>query len=65
MYSIPNENRTQPLTEQFKHKGYSCEEVSEEDATILIFTHEKKSPEQNTEDFLETENQLKKETVKN
>jgi len=41
----PKENRTQTalmLVEQFRRKGYSCRELKETDATILILTHEKK-----------------------
>jgi hypothetical protein len=42
--SSPIENRTPPdciLVNQFRHKGYSCKEIIEEDATILILTHDK------------------------
>lgn len=45
MYANPNENRTYTaciLGEQFRRKGYNCEEVRQKDATILILTHEKK-----------------------
>jgi hypothetical protein len=45
MYANPNENRTYTaciLGEQFRRKGYKCEEVRQKDATILIVTHEKK-----------------------
>ena len=41
----PKENRTPSthiLVEQFRSKGYNCRELKEEDATIIIFTHEKK-----------------------
>jgi hypothetical protein len=31
------------LLEQFRRKGYKCEEVEEQDATIFIITHEKKN----------------------
>lgn len=42
----PKENRTptiEVLVEQFLRKGYRCHEVQEEDATLLILTHEKKT----------------------
>ena len=43
MYANPNENQTACiLGEQFRRKGYNCEEVRQKDATILIVTHEKK-----------------------
>jgi|KBSSwiStaDraftv2_1062776.scaffolds.fasta_scaffold3927277_1 hypothetical protein len=43
MYANPNENHTACiLGEQFRRKGYNCEEVRQKDATILIVTHEKK-----------------------
>ena len=45
MYTDPKKNRTQPaliLVEQFRHKGYQCEEIREEDSTILILKHDKK-----------------------
>ena len=41
----PKENRTPTafiLVEQFRRKGYKCEEVKEGSNTILILTHEKK-----------------------
>jgi hypothetical protein len=31
------------LLEQFRRKGYKCEEIKEKDATIFIITHEKKN----------------------
>lgn len=46
MHTNPKENRTRVdhiLLEQFLRKGYKCEEIHEEDATIFIFTHEKKN----------------------
>lgn len=46
MHTNPNENRTRVdriLLEQFLRKGYKCEEVHEDDATVFIITHEKKS----------------------
>jgi hypothetical protein len=42
----PNESRTpgKPvLIEQFRCKGYQCTEIVEQDATIIIFSHEKKA----------------------
>ena len=43
MYANPNENHTACiLGEQFRRKGYNCEEVRQQDATILIVKHEKK-----------------------
>lgn len=47
MYLNPNENRTRAaciLGEQFRRKGYNCEEIREKDATILVFTHERNHP---------------------
>jgi hypothetical protein len=46
MHTDPKKNRTQIdhiLLEQFRRKGYKCEEVEEQNATIFIFTHEKKN----------------------
>jgi hypothetical protein len=48
MYTNPKENRTQVdhiLLEQFRRKGYKCEEICEENATTFVITHEKKSTE--------------------
>lgn len=48
MYTNPKENRTpidHILLEQFRRKGYKCEEVCEENATIFIIKHEKKHSE--------------------
>jgi hypothetical protein len=45
MYTNPKENRTSVdhiLLEQFRRKGYKCEEILEEDATIFIIKHERK-----------------------
>ena len=42
----PNESRTRnnpELIEQFLCKGYQCTEIVEQDATIIIFSHEKKA----------------------
>ena len=46
MYTNPKENRTQSpfiLIEEFRRKGYKCQEIKEENATIFIITHEKNS----------------------
>lgn len=45
MHTNPKENRTylSNLLEQFRHKGYRCTEIKEEDAVILIVKHEKKN----------------------
>lgn len=46
MYTDPKKNRTHPaviLVEQFRHKGYQCREIREEESTILILTHGKRS----------------------
>lgn len=48
MYTNPKENRTRIdhiLLEEFRRKGYKCEEIREQDATIFIITHEKKNTE--------------------
>ena len=39
MHTDPTENRTQllVLADQFRQKGYTCEEIREEEATIHIF----------------------------
>lgn len=45
MLTNPKENRTQNtcnLSEQFRHKGYQCREIREQDSTVLILTHEKR-----------------------
>ncbi|MGZ3846049.1 MAG: hypothetical protein ACXVBH_08330 [Flavisolibacter sp.] len=45
MYTNPKENRTQVdqiLLEQFRRKGYKCEEILQDGATVFIITHEKK-----------------------
>ena len=46
MYTNPKENRTQTdslLFEQFRRKGYKCEEIKEDDSTIFIIKYEKKN----------------------
>jgi hypothetical protein len=48
MFINPKENRTQPdhiLMEQFRRKGYQCEQILEQNATIFIITHERKNTE--------------------
>jgi hypothetical protein len=48
MHTDPKKNRTYVddiLLEQFRRKGYKCDEVEEQDATIFIITHEKKITE--------------------
>ncbi|MGZ3940396.1 MAG: hypothetical protein ACXVBK_16615 [Flavisolibacter sp.] len=45
MYTNPKENRThvdQILLEQFRRKGYKCEEILQDGATVFIIKHEKK-----------------------
>jgi hypothetical protein len=45
MYSNPKENRTQVdriLLEEFRRKGYKCEEILQDDATVFIIKHGKK-----------------------
>jgi hypothetical protein len=39
MHTDPTESRTQllVLADQFRQKGYSCEEIREEETTIHIF----------------------------
>ena len=39
MHTDPTESRTQliVLAEQFRQKGYTCEEIREDEATIHIF----------------------------
>ena len=46
MCTDPKENRTQVdsiLLDEFRRKGYTCEEIEQQDATIFIITDEKKS----------------------
>ena len=46
MHTNPKENRTRVdniLLEQFRRKGYNCEEIPEKEATVFIITHEKKN----------------------
>jgi hypothetical protein len=45
MHTNPNENRpffNDILFEQFRRKGYHCEEIKEENSTIFIVKHGKK-----------------------
>lgn len=56
MHTNPKKNRTQVdhiLIDQFRRKGYKCEEIEEKDATILIITHGKK----NTDTFTQVMNE--------
>ena len=45
MHTNPKESRPclSNLVEQFRHKGYQCTEIKEEDAVIVIIKHEKKN----------------------
>ncbi len=46
MHTNPKENRTcvdHVLIEQFLRKGYRCEEIQEQNATVFIITHEKRT----------------------
>jgi hypothetical protein len=63
MFTNPKENRTHSsfiLIEQFRRKGYRCEEVKEEKATIFIITHEKKGIDSFTQVVTETYKDLLK-----
>jgi hypothetical protein len=45
MHTDPKKNRTQVdciLLEEFRRKGYKCQEIEQQDATIFIITHGKK-----------------------
>jgi len=45
MHTNPKENRTylSNLVDQFRHKGYKCTEIKEDDSVIIIVKHEKKN----------------------
>ena len=46
MNTNPKKNRTcidHVLIEQFLRKGYRCEKVEEQNATVFIITHEKRN----------------------
>jgi hypothetical protein len=46
MYTNPKKNRTPVdhiLLDQFRRKGYKCEEIEEQEATIFIITHDRKT----------------------
>lgn len=46
MQKDPKKDRTQLdyiLLEQFRRKGYKCEEIEEENATLFIITHGRKT----------------------
>lgn len=48
MFTNPKKNRTlldHILLEQFRRKGYRCEEIEENGTTTFIITHEKKASE--------------------
>ena len=48
MYTNPKENRTQVdhiLLEQFRRKGYKCEEIVKDGSTTFIIKHDKKHPD--------------------
>ena len=45
MFTNPKKDRTQPdsiLLDQFRRKGYRCEEIEENGITTFIIKHEKK-----------------------
>ncbi len=47
MQTNPKENRTPLpfiLIQEFRRKGYKCEEIREGNSTIFIMKHEKKDP---------------------
>jgi hypothetical protein len=49
MFSHPNEKRAQlsnPLINQFVHKGYICQQIQEAGSTVTILTNEKKKKAQ-------------------
>ena len=61
MYKNPIENRTRVdhiLLEQFLRKGYKCEEIHEQGATIFIITHDKKNTDAVTKVVAETYKEL-------
>ncbi|HWI93490.1 MAG TPA: hypothetical protein VNT20_19555 [Flavisolibacter sp.] len=63
MHTNPKENRTRVdhiLLEEFHRKGYKCEEIKEEDATIFIITHQKKATDSITQLINETYKELHK-----
>ena len=63
MHTNPKENRIlvdRILLEEFHRKGYKCEEVKEEDATIFIITHQKKGADTITKLISETYKELRK-----
>jgi hypothetical protein len=46
MHTDPEKNRTPVdhiLLDQFRRKGYKCEEIEEQEATIFVITHDKKT----------------------
>ena len=57
MYTDPKKNRTHIdhiLLEQFRRKGYKCEEVLQHDATIFIIRHGKKATDSITQAMSES-----------
>jgi hypothetical protein len=57
MHTNPKKSRTQVdhvLLEQFRRKGYKCEEIEQQDATIFIITHQKKITDFTTQVISET-----------
>lgn len=63
MQTNPKENHVYLpviLIEEFRRKGYKCQEIKEENATIFIMTHEKKS----TDPLLQILNESNRHTPK-
>ena len=63
MHANPKENRTlldHMLLEQFLRKGYKCKEILEDEATIFIITHEKRTSEVITQVMNESYKELRK-----
>lgn len=63
MHTNPKKDRTRVddiLLEQFLRKGYKCEEILGDKATIFIITHEKKTSEVLTRLMNESYKELRK-----
>lgn len=63
MHRNPKKNRTcidHVLIEQFLRKGYRCEEIQEQNATVFIITHEKR----NTDTVIRTVNKTYKDLLR-
>lgn len=63
MHANPKENRTRLdhiLLEQFLRKGYKCKEILEDEATIFIIAHEKRTSEVITQVMNESYKELRK-----